>query len=516
MAANMVATSQPLAVEAGLSMLRQGGNAVDAAIAAAITLTVVEPTANGIGSDGFALVWDGQRLHGLNGSGRAPSAWTPGYFEGKYPHQNTMPERGIDTVTIPGAVSQWVALSERFGVLSFAKLFAPAIHYARQGYLVSPITAASWSRQLETIHEADFHRDFVANGRPPMPGSRWTFAEQANTLEEIAASRGQSFYRGPLAAKMVAHARALGGVQTLEDFAAHKADWVTPICVDYKNVRLHEIPPNGQGLAALICLGILRQFDLSRYPVDSADSVHLQIEAMKLAFADAFRYIGDPAAMEVSVESFLDTAYLQSRAALIRMDRAGEPIHGIPVHGGTVYVSAADASGTMVSLIQSNFMGFGSGVVVPGTGISLQNRGYSFVRTPGHTNCVGPGKRPYQTIIPAFLSDLHGRPLMSFGVMGGHMQPQGHVQMVTRICDYGQNPQAASDAPRWIVNIDGTIGLEGALAAWVGDELKNRGHILAPAEAVRWSFGGAQLIWRIDDGYIAGSDHRKDGFAAGF
>ncbi len=516
MAANVVATSQPLAAEAGLNMLRQGGNAVDAAIAAAITLTVVEPTSNGIGSDGFALIWDGNNLHGLNGSGRAPGGWTPEYFQRKYPHQNTMPERGIDAVTIPGAVSQWLALSERFGVLPFAKLFAPAIHYARVGHLVAPITAAAWTQQLETIGEADFHRDFAPAGRPPTAGSRWTFAEQAMTLEEIAASHGESFYRGPLAAKMVAHARALGGVQTLEDFAAHKADWVTPIGVDYKNVRLHEIPPNGQGLAALICLGILREFDLARYPVDSANSVHLQIEAMKLAFTDAFRYIGDPAGMEVPVESLLDAAYLKSRAALIRMDRTGEPVHGIPPHGGTVYVSAADANGTMVSLIQSNFMGFGSGIVVPGTGISLQNRGYGFVRIPGHANCVGPGKRPYQTIIPAFLTDLDNRPLMSFGVMGAHMQPQGHVQMVTRICDYGQNPQTASDAPRWIVNIDGTIGLEGALAAWVGDELKSRGHTLAPAEAVRGSFGGAQLIWRTDGGYIAGSDHRKDGFAVGF
>ncbi len=516
MAANVVATSQPLAAEAGLNMLRQGGNAVDAAIAAAITLTVVEPTANGIGSDGFSLVWDGKTLHGLNASGRAPSAWTPEYFHSKYPHQQTMPERGIDTVTIPGAVSQWVALSKRFGVLPFANLFTPAIHYAREGYLVSPITAAGWARQLDTIHAADFHRDFAPTGHPPTAGSRWLFAEQATTLEGIAASLGESFYRGKIAAKIVAHAQALGGVQTLEDFADHKADWVEPISIDYKNVRLYEIPPNGQGLAALICLGILREFDLKSLPVDSADSVHLQIEAMKLAFADAFRYISDPTSMEVPVESLLDAAYLKSRAALIRMDRAGEPVHGIPTHGGTVYLSVADASGMMVSLIQSNFMGFGSGVVVPGTGISLQNRGYSFVRTPGHANCVGPHKRPYQTIIPAFLTDRSGRPLMSFGVMGAHMQPQGHVQMVTRICDYGQNPQTASDGPRWLVCADGLIGLESPLAGWVGDELKKRGHTLAPAESVRGAFGGAQLIYRTDDGYISGSDHRKDGHAAGF
>jgi gamma-glutamyltranspeptidase/glutathione hydrolase len=516
MAANVVATSQPLAAEAGLNMLRQGGNAVDAAVAAAITLTVVEPTANGIGSDGFALIWDGKELHGLNASGRAPLAWTPEYIAGKYPDLKTMPERGIDTVTIPGAVSQWVALAERFGRLPFAKLFAPAIHYARKGFLLSPITAASWAQQVAVIEEPDFRREFAPTGQAPAPGSSWTFPEQAETLAEIAASRGESFYLGTLAAKMVAHARALGGVHTLEDFARHRADWVTPISTCYHDVRLHEIPPNGQGLAALICLGILRHFGLKHYPVDSADSIHLQIEAMKLAFADTLRYLSDPASMDIPAEALLDAAYLKSRAALIRIDRAGKPVHGIPSRGGTVYLSTADESGMMVSLIQSNFLGFGSGIVVPGTGISLQNRGYSFVRTPGHANCVGPGKRPYQTIIPGFLTDLSGRPLLSFGVMGAHMQPQGHVQMVTRICDYGQNPQTASDAPRWLVGTDGRIGLEEPLAGWVGAELQRRGHTLAPAEAVQGAFGGAQLIWRTEGGYIAGSDHRKDGQAVGF
>ena len=516
MAANVVATSQPLAAQAGLDMLRQGGNAVDAAIATAITLTVVEPTANGIGSDGFSLIWDGNTLHGLNASGRAPAGWTPEYFAAKYPNITTMPERGIDTVTIPGAVSQWTALSRRFGVLPFENLFRPAIHYARNGFLVSPITAANWQRQIAVIGETDLQRDFTMGGHPPPAAGKWVFAEQAATLEEIAASGGQSFYQGSLAKKIVAHAQALGGRHSLQDFGDHKVDWLTPLCLDYKNVRLHEIPPNGQGLAALLCLGILRHFDLPRYPVDSADSVHLQIEAMKLAFADAFRYIGDPAAMEVGADSLLNDGYLQSRAKLIRMDRAGKPTYGIPSQGGTVYLSTADANGMMVSLIQSNYMGFGSGIVVPGTGISLQNRGYPFVRTPGHPNCVGPGKRPYQTIIPAFLTDLAGQPLMSFGVMGAHMQPQGHVQMVTRLCDYRQNPQTASDAPRWIVNGDGSIGLEGALASWVGEELQRRGHTLAPAETVRYGFGGAQLIWRSKDGYIAASDHRKDGMAVGF
>ncbi len=516
MASNIVSTSQPLATQAGMMMLQKGGNAVDAAIAAAITLTVVEPTSNGIGSDGFALIWEGDKLHGLNASGRSPAAWTPEYITGKYPSLKTMPVRGIDSVTIPGAVSQWVALSEKFGKLPFASLFAPAIGYARNGHLVSPITASSWARQAEMIVEPDFQREFVRGGKAPVAGEKWVFEAQATTLEDIAATKGESFYRGRLAEKMVAHSRALGGVHAMEDFANHRADWVEPISVDYRDVRLHEIPPNGQGLAALICLGILEHCNLSQYPVDSLESVHLQLEAMKLAFADAYRYIADPATMDIDVKQLLDKSYLKSRAALIDMSRAGAPTFGIPTQGGTVYLTTADASGMMVSLIQSNYMGFGAGVVVPDTGISLQNRGHGFVLTARHPNVVAPNKRPYQTIIPAFLTGTDGKPLMSFGVMGGHMQPQGHVQMVTRIRDYAQNPQSASDAPRWIVNADGTIGLEDALIASIGEALKAKGHRLAVAEAVNFAFGGAQLIWRSEGGYIAGSDHRKDGHAAGF
>jgi gamma-glutamyltranspeptidase / glutathione hydrolase len=514
MARNIVATSQPLAAQAGLSMLQQGGNAVDAAIAAAIALTVVEPTSNGIGSDGFSIIWDGKVLHGLNASGRSPAAWTPEYFARKY--GEAMPVRGIDSVTIPGAVSQWVALSEKFGKLPFEKLFAPAIRYAREGHMVSPITATSWARQATMIAEQDFHRDFTIQQRTPHAGEKWVFASQARALEDIAATRGESFYRGALAEKMVAHSHALGGTHTLDDFANHHADWVGTIHQDYRDVRLHEIPPNGQGLAALICLGILDCFDVASHKVDSVVSVHLQVEAMKLAFADAYRYIADPAFMDMPVAALLDKSYLKQRAALINMQRATAPTFGIPKHGGTVYLTTADADGMMVSLIQSNYMGFGSGVVVPGTGISLQNRGNGFVNTFGHPNCVAPNKRPYQTIIPAFLTTQANTPLMSFGVMGGHMQPQGHVQMVTRICDYGQNPQAASDAPRWIVNLDGTLGLEDALKSSIGAGLQGMGHVLASAEAVNFAFGGAQLIWRTEDGYIAGSDHRKDGHAVGF
>jgi gamma-glutamyltranspeptidase / glutathione hydrolase len=520
MAKNIVATSQPLAAQAGLAMLQQGGNAVDAAIAAAITLTVVEPTSNGIGSDGFSIIWDGATLHGLNASGRAPAAWTPDYFEKKYGKSNDMPVRGIDSVTIPGAVSQWVALSEKFGALDFAKLFAPAIGYARNGHMVSPITAASWARQAEMITEPDFQRDFVHDveqpGRAPRAGETWKFLDQANTLEEIAATRGKSFYSGALAEKMVAHSRTLGGAHTLADFASHRADWVGTIHADYHDVRLHEIPPNGQGLAALICLGILENFDLGALGVDSLVSVHIQLEAMKLAFADAYRYIADPQYMNMPVSQLLDKNYTASRAKLINPNRATAPTFGVPKHGGTVYLTTADASGMMVSLIQSNYMGFGSGVVVPGTGISLQNRGHGFVRNVDHPNCVAPSKRPFQTIIPAFLTTLDNQPLMSFGVMGGHMQPQGHVQMVTRIRDYAQNPQAASDAPRWIVNPDDTISLEDGLNTSIGAGLQALGHTIAVPEGVNFAFGGAQLIWRGDDGFIAGSDHRKDGHAVGY
>lgn len=520
LAHNVVSTSQPLATEAGLSMLRQGGNAVDAALAAAITLTVVEPTSNGIGSDAFAILWDGERLRGFNASGRAPSGWTADYFDRKYPQLKGMPERGWDAVTVPGCVSLWQSLSADFGKLPFERLFEPAIHYARNGHLVSPITALSWARQVSLLRGADFaefQRIFAPSGRAPVAGDLWCSPDHAATLAEIAQSRGESFYRGKLAERIVAESARVGAAMTTDDLARHACDAVDTIHIDYRSVRLHEIPPNGQGLAALLCLGILENFDIANIRVDSADWVHLHLEAMKLAFADAYRYVADPAHMDMSVAALLDKSYLKSRAAMIRMDRAGEPVHGIPKRGGTVYLTTADASGMMVSLIQSNYMGFGSGIVVPGTGIALQNRGHGFNRVAGHPNCVGPSKRPFQTIIPGFLTDHANRPLMSFGVMGGHMQPQGHVQMVTRMIDHGQNPQAASDAARWIVNADGTIGLEPALQALVGTELERRGHRIAVPEAINFAFGGAQLIWRLaNGGYCVGSDSRKDGGAAGF
>ncbi|MBX9608554.1 MAG: gamma-glutamyltransferase family protein [Gammaproteobacteria bacterium] len=503
---NLVATSQPLAAQAGLDMLRRGGNAVDAALAAAIALTVVEPTSNGIGSDAFALLWDGTRLVGINGSGRAPAQWTLERFAGR----TSMPRTGWDAVTVPGAVSVWVALSDAYGRLPFAELFAPAIHYARDGFAAGPITAHYWRQDLAQFADfPEFQRHF---GPAPAAGARVRLPDAARSLEEIAASKGESFYRGDLAARIARAAAAEGGALGLADLAAHRADWVTPIAQPYRDVVLHEIPPNGQGLAAQIALGILaRRAPPAR---DSVDAMHLQIEAMKLALGAAWEHFADPAAMRLSPEDLLEPGALDRAAARIGPRALPVPPVSLPVSLDTVYLCAADASGMMVSFIQSNFHGFGSGVVVPGTGIALQNRGYGFSLDPAHPNCVAPGKRPFHTIIPGFLT-RDGQPLAAFGVMGGHMQAQGHVQMVTRLVDYGQNPQAASDAPRWRVEPDFSVALEASFAPAVAEELAARGHRVVIDAGAR-GFGGAQIAWRTASGYVGGSDHRKEGAAVGF
>lgn len=518
MAQNIVATSQPLAAQAGLDMLRRGGNAVDAAIASAITLTVVEPTSNGIGSDAFCILWDGKRLHGLNASGRSPAALTPHHFADR----ETMPLRGWETVTVPGCVSAWVALSERFGKLPFEVLFEAAIRYARDGFLISPITAKAWAFAEKTFADFEtFSKGFLPAGRAPKAGELFRFSDQATTLEKIAATKGEAFYHGSLAEAIVADAAQHGAPLSAADLAEHRADWVGTISTPYPSglrdeLSLHEIPPNGQGLAALLMLGILKYHNITRFELDSADFFHLQIEAMKLAFADAYRYVSDPETMDIPVGHLLGEDYLRTRANLIDMTKAQNVRHGLPKKGGTVYLTAADAGGLMVSFIQSNYYGFGSGVVVPGTGISLQNRGAGFTLQKGHPNEVGPAKRPFHTIIPGFVMK-NQRPLMSFGVMGGPMQPQGHAQMMVRMFDFGQNPQTASDAPRWRV-LDGLrVAVEHGFKAEVLSELENRGHQLHLSSPEQdFSFGGAQLILKTKGGYVAGSDHRKDGAAVGF
>jgi len=512
LARNVVATSQPLATQAGLSMLARGGNAVDAAIATAITLTVVEPVSNGIGSDLYAFVWDGRELVGLNASGRSPAAADPSRHAGR----DAMPQRGWEAVTIPGAVSGWVALSRRYGRLPFADLFEPAIRYARDGWIVSPVIAAQWRRAAGVIpHEFGWAEHFLPHGRTPNPGEAFACPPMARTLERIAASDGESFYRGELAATMAAHAQSYGARHTTEDFARHASDWVSPLSLDYRDATVYEIPPNGQGIAALQALGILREFDLRGESPDSLPAQHRAIEAMKLAFADAYAHVADREHMRVTPEALLDRAYLASRARLIDMKRAQDFGAGEPPRGGTVYLATGDADGTMVSLIQSNFMGFGSGVVVPGTGISLQNRGAGFSLEPGHPNVLAGGKRPFQTIIPGFLT-RGDAPLAAFGVMGGPIQPQGHVQTLVRMLDHGMNAQAALDAPRWRWNREGTVDLEPSFDRDVRAGLAALGHKLVQTSDSYFDFGAGQFVVKLDDGYLAASDPRRDGQAGGF
>ncbi|MFK7913140.1 MAG: gamma-glutamyltransferase family protein [Pseudomonadales bacterium] len=510
MADNMVATSVPLATQAGVAALHDGGNAVDAALAAAIALTVVEPNSNGIGSDAFAQVWDGIQLTGLNASGRAPRDWTLARFQERYPSRHRPPRLGWDSVTVPGAVSAWVALSERFGKLPFARLFDAAISYAENGFSVTPRVATAWQLAAHTYRD---YPDFAEHFLPaPQVGERITRPDQATTLKAIAQSNGEAFYRGNIAAQIAAAAANAGGALSAADLANHSATWVTPIAVNYRDITLHEIPPNGQGLSALIALGILNHRAIGN--IDSEVTVHLQLEAIKIANRAATEHIGDPDSMRASTASLLDEATLARLAAGITEQAAALPPVPVLENPGTVYLCAADAQGMMVSFIQSNYLGFGSGIVVPGTGIALQNRGYGFNLTPGHPNCVGPGKRPFHTIIPGFVT-RSGQPLLAFGVMGGHMQHQGHVQMVQRLFDAGQNPQAASDAPRWIVNPDYSVSVEPAFPKTVIAGLRKRGHQIDIEPDVE-VFGGAQLIYRTEHGYVAGSDHRKDGQATGF
>jgi gamma-glutamyltranspeptidase/glutathione hydrolase len=513
LAKNIVSTSQPLAAQAGLQMLAAGGNAVDAILATAITLTLVEPVSNGIGSDAYAILWDGKQLHGLNASGRSPAGWTPEFFK----DQKQMTQRGWNSVTVPGCVSAWRMLSEKFGKLPFERLFEAAIRYGRDGFLVSPTIARQWAAQVPELKvQPGFAEAFMPNGRAPNPGEVFRFPDHAATLEAIARTKGDAFYQGPLAGKLEAHAKQHGAVLTAADMAAHTSDWIEPIRIDYRGYTLHEIPPNGQGIVALIALGILSHFDLRSHEVDGPDSVHLQIEAVKLAFADAWAYVADLDHMQaVRPKDLLDAGYLKERAKKIDLKKAQDFGPGSPPKGGTVYLTAADASGMMISYIQSNYMGFGSGVVVPGTGISLQNRGGTFVLKPGHPNQVGPRKRPYQTIIPGFLTK-DGKPVMSFGVMGGTMQPQGHAQVLVRIADYDQHPQAASDGPRFrfVQGIDVSVE-DGGFPDATLEELKRRGHRLVHVDDYN-QFGCAQLIWKTEGGYIAASDPRRDGQAVGF
>ena len=523
-ARNVVSTSHPLAAQAGLRMLLKGGSAVDAVIAAAATIALVEPVSCGLGGDAFSIVWDGKTLQGLNASGYAPDAWSPDYFKNKYgigPNGLAQaPKRGVDAITVPGVVAGWAALHERYGKLPFADLMVPAIEIAERGYAVPPVVAQKWAAAVpELKDQPGFAHTFMPNGRAPNVGERFVFKDVAQTLRKIGATKGRDLYEGDTAEKLVAFIRANGGAHTLDDFRSYRPDWVTPISKSYRGYTLHEIPPNGQGISALMALGMLEHFDLASLKVDSVESQHIQIEAMKLAMADLYRYVADPRTMEVTPAQMLDDAYLASRAKLIDPSRATLFPPGNPSSGGTIYLTAADENGMMVSFIQSNYMGFGSGVVVPGTGVSFQNRGVGFSMDPKSANVVAGRKRPFHTIIPGFLTK-GGEPVMSFGVMGGDIQPQGHVQTVVRMLDYDQQPQAACCAPRWKLNRDFTLDVESSMRAQTIEGLKGLGHTLKAIDDPYMDFGSGQFIWRLsrdlEDGYVVASDSRRDGQAVGF
>ena len=510
-ARNVVATSQPLATQAGLAAMQAGGNAVDAALAAAIALTVVEPTSNGVGADAFAIVWDGRTMYGMNGSGRAPTAWNPERFAGL----ERMPDVGWDSVTVPGAVDLWRRLSLRFGRLDFERLFDAAIRYARDGFPVGPITAFHWSAAVKRLAGfTEFMRVFFPEGRAPHAGEIFRNPDLARSLAEIAMSGGESFYRGALATAIADAAAAEGGALTMQDLARHATLDVEPIRVTFRDVELHELPPNGQGLAALLALGVLERLPLEVHELDSAESIHFQIEAMKLGIAEASAKIADPESMRVKPKTLLDEERLDALAQKIDPQHARRLQVALPTNPGTVCLATADAEGRMVSFIQSNYRGFGSGIVVPGTGITMQNRGAGFMLERGHPNCVAGGRRPFHTIIPGFVT-RGGAPEMAFGWMGGAMQPQGHVQLLVRMYVHGQDPQAACDAPRWFLDDSGTVFLEPGFPKGVQEGLRSRGHLVA-MDGAFGLFGGAQIVRRVGDACVAASDSRKDGQAGGF
>ncbi|MHB1684307.1 MAG: gamma-glutamyltransferase family protein [Bacilli bacterium] len=508
----MVATSQSLAAQAGLAILKNGGNAIDAAIATAACLTVVEPTSNGIGGDAFALVWTKGALHGLNASGPAPQSLSIAAVK-KAGHEK-MPRYGLTPVTVPGAPAAWAELSARFGRLPLPEVLQPAVEYAEQGYPVSPALGKYWqaayrnySEHLKGAEFAAWFETFAPLGRAPKIGEMWSSPGHARTLREIAQSGARSFYEGELSAKIDQFCRSHGGYLSREDLQSYAPEWVEPIRTQYRGYDVWEIPPNGQGLVALIALNILNQFSFTEK--DSVDTLHHQIEAIKLAFADGLAYITDAREMTMRVEDLLARNYAKKRSALIG-DRAGDPMPGKPEMGGTVYLATADGEGNMVSYIQSNYMGFGSGIVVPGTGISLQNRGQTFSLNSEDANALAPGKKTYHTIIPGFLTK-GDQAVGPFGVMGGFMQPQGHVQVIMNAIDFQLNPQAALDAPRWQWTQGRKVEVERGLPEHVIQALARKGHDISVA-LDSGGFGRGQIIWRDDAGVLAGgTEPRTDG-----
>lgn len=514
----MVAASQPLAAAAGLQMLLRGGNAIDAALATAAVLNVVEPMSTGIGGDMFALVWHAreEKLYALNGSGRAPSRLTIDACRQRGAAQQ-MPLMGWVPVTVPGAVDGWVTLHERFGSMPLSEILARAIDYAEKGFPVSEIVAEDWQDfQPKLDMNPAAARVYLTRDRAPRVGEIHRQPDLGRTLQRIAAGGREAFYRGEIAERIVTHAQATGGFFTREDFARHTSTWEQPISTEYHGTTVYECPPNGQGIVALEALNILEGLDLKEREHNSAEYLHLLVEALKLAFADARAHLADPHAVPVPVARMLDKAYAAKRRALIDKRHAvGQPTTGIPGGGDTVYLAAVDRERNFVSFVNSLYEKFGSGIVVPGTGICLHNRGACFSLDPAHPNALAGGKRPYHTLIPA-MAFREGQPWMTFGVMGGLMQPQGHVQVTLNTVDMQFDPQRALDSPRVRVYPDGHVSLESAFEYETRMELQKRGHPVV--EGHRREFGGGQIIMQDPHtgALLGGSDPRKDGCAIGY
>ena len=513
----MVATSQPLAANAGLDVLKKGGNAVDAAVATAAALTVVEPCSNGIGGDAFAIVWMKGEMHGLNASGPSPASLTIENVK-KNGHEK-IPVYGWTPVTVPGAPHAWASLIEKFGNLSLSEVLEPAILLAEGGFPVSPSVSYYWQKSYDRFKEKatgsefeEWFKTFAPNGRGPKPGEVVRLPNHGATLREMGKSSGESFYRGALAKKITDASKAQGGYLETEDLAAFKPEWVKPISVNYRGFDVWEIPPNGQGIVALMALNTLKGYDLKEK--ETPESYHLQFEAMKRAFISGKHYVTEQSKMSVSVDDLLSEAYAQQQRDQITDVASNTEPDLVPAKGGTVYLATADAEGNMVSYIQSNYMGFGSGVVVPDTGIALQNRGFDFSLDENAANRLEGKKRSYHTIIPGFLTK-ENKAIGPFGVMGGYMQPQGHVQMITNTIDFHLNPQASLSAPRWQWTKDKTFLVEKDFPTWIAKNLADRGHDIK-VELESGAFGRGQIIWRDHETgvLIGGTEDRCDGFIA--
>nr|WP_244441637.1 gamma-glutamyltransferase [Pseudidiomarina atlantica] len=524
----MAATSQPLATQVALDIMQQGGNAIDAAIAANAVLGLVEPTGNGIGGDLFAIVWDAEteQLYGLNASGRSPQSLTLDYF--KQRGLDKIPARGVLPLSVPGTVDGWFELHEKFGALPMAQVLAPAIEYARQGFPVTEVIAYYFERNAAVIGEQPgFAEVFLKDGQPPQKGERFRNPDLANTLEKIANEGRDVFYRGEIARTIDAFVAEHGGFLSYDDLANHTSTWVEPVSTNYRGYDLWELPPNTQGIAAQQILNILENYDLAAMGFDSAEYIHHFVEAKKLAFEDRAKYYADPEFSAAPVTGLLDKDYAKERAKLIDPNRAGKAYEpgNPPTEGDTIYLTTADQQGNMVSLIQSNYRGMGSGITPTGLGFVIQNRGELFALQEGHANVYEPGKRPFHTIIPAFVTK-DSKPLMSYGVMGGATQPQMHAQILINMIDFGMNLQEAGDAPRIlhtgssqptgeIMADGGVVSLENGFSAATRRELIKMGHTLQEAVG---PYGGYQAIWKNheEDVYYGASESRKDGHAAGF